>query len=212
MEVSLGRKPVLTKEIEDLLVKYCLDMDARFYGLRRKDITRMAFELALKNGLKHPFSAEKMCAGKKWLRGFLKNHPQLSLRKPQGTSFARVKGFSPENVKRFFELYEPELLRIKSQPHRLYNVDETGITIVQHKVSKVITLKGKKSVGCLTSVKRGKLITVVMCMNAVGSYVPLLIVWPRKNMNEDLMDGTPSGSVFACHPSGWIQTNIFTVV
>lgn len=101
VEVNLGRKPVLTKEIEDLLVKYSLDMDTRFYGLRRKDITRMAFELALRNGLKHPFSAEKMCAGKKWLRDFLKRHLQLSLRKPQGTSFARVKGFSPENVKRF---------------------------------------------------------------------------------------------------------------
>lgn len=24
------------------------------------------------------------------------------------------------------------------------------------------------------------------------------------------MNGAPSGSIWACHPSGWIQTNIFT--
>jgi hypothetical protein len=209
--VSLGRKPVLSKDIEELLVKYCMEMDSRFYGLRKKDITRMAFQLAMKNGLKHPFSSEKQSAGKKWLKGFLKRHPQLSFRKPQGTSIARVKGFSPENVKLFFELYEPELLKIKSNPIRLYNVDETGITIVQHKAVKVLSVRGKKNVANLTSAERGHLITVVVCMNAAGSYVPPLIVWPRKNAKDELMDGTPAGSIPAYHPSGWIQTDIFTM-
>jgi hypothetical protein len=26
----------------------------------------------------------------------------------------------------------------------------------------------------------------------------------------ELMDGAPVGSISACHPSGWIQTDIFT--
>ncbi|KAK9752278.1 DDE superfamily endonuclease [Popillia japonica] len=30
-------------------------------------------------------------------------------------------------------------------------------------------------------------------------------------MQDGLMDGTPSGSIAACHPSGWIQTDIFTM-
>lgn len=211
VNVRMGRKPTLPQHLEDLLVKYCVEMDSRFYGLRRRDIKKMAFRLAIKNGLNHPFSYRQQCAGDKWLRGFLRRHTQLSLKKPQGTSFARVKGFSPENVKRFFEIYEPELLKINSRPHRLYNVDETGVTIVQHKVAKVITLKGKKNVGTLTSAERGHLITVVTCMNASGSFVPPLIVWPRKNMQDALMEGTPSGSIAACHPSGWIQTDIFTM-
>lgn len=209
--VSLGRKPVLSENIEELLVKYCVDMDSRYFGLRRKDITRMAFQLAMHNGVKHPFSAQKQSAGRKWLKGFLKRHPQLALRKPQGTSINRIKGFSQENVKIFFELYEPELLKIKSNPLRLYNVDETGITIVQHKSVKVVSLKGKRNVANLTSAERGHLITVVTCMNAAGSYVPPLIVWPRKNAKDELMNGTPAGSIAAYHPSGWIQTDIFTM-
>ena len=47
-------------------------------------------------------------------------------------------------------------------------------------------------------------------MNAAGTFFPPLIVFPRKNMKEELMDGAPLGSVSACHPSGWIQTYIFT--
>lgn len=51
--------------------------------------------------------------------------------------------------------------------------------------------------------------TIVTYMNACGIYVPLLLIFPRKNMSLNLMDGTPAGSVWACHPSGWIQGDIF---
>jgi len=109
-------------------------------------------------------------------------------------------------------LYEPEFERVKRQPHRIYNVDETGICIVQHKSEKIVTLKGKKEVATIVaSAERGKLITVIVCMNAAGMYVPPLIIWPRKNMKEELMDGAPPGSIWACHPSGWIQLDIFSM-
>ena len=170
----------------------------------------MAFQLAIRNGLKNPFNSDKASAGKKWLRAFLKRHPVLSLRTPQGISAARVKAFTPENVAKFFDIYEAVLPKVNYKAHRIFNVDETGVTSVQHKHSKVIAMKGKKQVAALTSSERGNLITIVTCMNAAGTFVPPLIVFPRKNMKEELMDGAPLGSVSACHPSGWIQTHIFT--
>lgn len=108
----------------------------------------MAFQLAIRNGLKHPFSTGKESAGKKWLRGFLTRHPQLSIRTPQAISAARVKGFNAENVAQFFDIFEKEMEKINFSPHRLFNVDETGITVVQHKQSKIIGLKGKKKQVC----------------------------------------------------------------
>jgi len=71
-------------------------------------------------------------------------------------------------------------------------------------------MRGKTEVVSLTSAERGNLITVVTCMNATGTYVPPLIVFPRKNMKQELTDGAPAGSISACHPSGSIQTDIFT--
>lgn len=210
VQVRMGRQPALPIDLEAELESYCEEMDRRFYGLRLKDIKYMAFQLAIKNNLKHPFSVTKASAGKKWLRGFLKRHPTLSIRTPEAVSAARIKGFNPAAVANFFDLYEPELGKIKSAPHRIYNVDETGITVVQHKRSKVVSMKGKKQVGALTSLERGKLMTIVTCMNACGTYVPPLIIFPRKNMAQELMDGAPAGSIGDCHPSGWIQTHLFT--
>jgi len=70
-------------------------------------------------------------------------------------------------------------------------------------------MKHKKEVAPLTSAERGNLITVVTCMNATGINVPPLIMFPCKSMKEELLDGAPSGSILACHPSGWIQTDVF---
>ena len=208
--VPIGRRPILSLKLEENLVSYCLEMDRRFYGIGLADIKRLAYQLAIKNGLRHPFSHENGAAGKKWLKGFLKRHPNLSIRKPQGISKARIKGFTPENVNKFFALLEPEMQKINFNPARVYNVDESGITTVQSKNCRVIALKGKKQVGAVTAAERGSLVTVVFCMNAAGGFVPVLFVFPRKNMKAELLDGAPPGSIAACHPSGWIQQHIFT--
>lgn len=47
-------------------------------------------------------------------------------------------------------------------------------------------------------------------MNACGNFVPPMIIFPRKNLAQDLMDGAPPGSIAGCHPSGWIQSHLFT--
>lgn len=36
---TVGRAPVLSVELENLLVTYCLDMEQRYYGLTKKDQT-----------------------------------------------------------------------------------------------------------------------------------------------------------------------------
>jgi hypothetical protein len=43
-------------------------MDARYYGLRRNDVKRMAFQLAIRNSIQHPFSLQRKSAGKNGCR------------------------------------------------------------------------------------------------------------------------------------------------
>ena len=75
-------------------------MESRFFGLTTHDLRKLAFQLAQKNGYKHPFK-EGIAA-----KGFLKRHKDLSLRKPEPTSGARTMGFNNPAVNTFFELYE----------------------------------------------------------------------------------------------------------
>lgn len=135
--VPLGRRPVLPKFLEEELANYCVLVDQRYFGLRRRDIRSLAYQLAIRNGLKHPFSSEKTSAGKKWLRCFLRRHPMLSFRKPQSITVARAQAFTRENVNRFFDILKPELEKIEYRPNRVFNVDETGVTVVQHTPEKV---------------------------------------------------------------------------
>jgi hypothetical protein len=73
------------------------------------------------------------------------------MRNPEGISAARVKGFTSENVARGFDVYESELRKVNHPVHRIFNVDETGITTVQHRQSKFVNMKGKKELTSLTS-------------------------------------------------------------
>jgi hypothetical protein len=92
---------------------------------------------------------------------------------------------------------------------RLYNCDETGITIVQHKHTKILGLNGKRHRSSLQSAERGSVVPVVACMSPTASFIPPLLAFPRKTMKQELMNGTPPGSIHACHPSKWIESEIF---
>ena len=92
---------------------------------------------------------------------------------------------------------------------RLYNCDETAITIVQHKHTKILRLKGKLQISSAQSADRGSLVIVVTSISSTGHFIPPLLVFPRKNMKLELMNGTPPASIHACHPSGWIKSEIF---
>lgn len=55
-------------------------LDNMFYGLTTKRLREIAYDFAEKNNRPHRFNKEEKLAGKEWLRGFLKRHPELSLR------------------------------------------------------------------------------------------------------------------------------------
>jgi len=99
---------------------------------------------------------------------------------------------------------------IQHNPARLYNCDETGITTVQHRHMKILELKGKRQISSVQSPDQGFLVTVVNCVSPTGQFIPPLLVFPRKYNKQELMNGTPPGSIHVCHTSGWIQSEIFT--
>ena len=82
----------------------------------------------------------------------MKRHSdKLSLRQPPGISTDRATGFGKEQVRIFFDLYEEELAVQDYPPSLIFNVDETGLTVVQIKQPKILALKGTRQTGALTA-------------------------------------------------------------
>ena len=139
----------------------------------------------------------------------MSRHHDLSLRSPEATSAARAHGFNKQAVNNFFHILQAVVDEYSFTPNNIYNVDETGITTVQSRPSRIIAKRGRRQVGSLTSAERGTLVTVVICMSSTGSFIPPMFVWPRVRMKPELMDGAPAGSIYACHKSGRMQLSIF---
>ena len=190
------------------LVKYISEMQGMFFGLTINDLRSLAFTFAEDN-IPHRFNRADRRAGKDWYYSFMTRHPELTLRSPEPTSAARAMCFNRATINKFFDLLEDMMDKHNFHPSHIFNVDETGITTVPNSTSKVIAVKGQRQVGCLSSAERGQLMTVELCMSATGHFIPPFFVIPRVRMNEAWRDNAPTGAEFACHPSGWMQSDIF---
>ena len=96
----------------------------------------------------------------------------------------RATSFSKPQFDRFYDL----LLQLQEQftfkASQIYNADETGVSTV-HKNDKVLSVKGKKQVGKLTSAERGRNFTVMFSMNVAGHFIPKMFIFPRKEMDKN---------------------------
>ena len=206
---NLGRfKKVFTLDMECELVMHIVNMQQHFYGLSLSDLRSLAYEFAERNGIRHPFSTTERRAGRDWAMSFMKRYPELSLRRPEATSMARLSGFNKVQVGRFFDVLKQELEKKKFGANQVYNIDESGITTVQTP-GKIIARRGAKQVGRVVSAEKGCTTTVVCGMSAAGVYVPPMFLYKRKNMNNLLMKHCPAGAVGVPSPSGWMDSSLF---
>lgn len=198
---NISHRLIFTVEEETELVEY-LQMSARLqYGLTKTDTRKLAYQFAIRNGknVKEWDKCEE--AGKEWLRGFFMRNNTISLRKPEPTNMSRATSFNKFNVSAFFNNLNNCLSRSHFTPDRIYNLDETGNSTV-HVPPKIISTKGTKQVGCMTSGERGLNVTMICAINAAGNHVPPMIIFPRKKCTEPMFLQVPPGTIGGANPSG----------
>ena len=199
-----------TTQFEQELVTHVQYMESAMYCLTMLDLRKLAFDLAVRAKIVHPFDLTIGLAGLDWARAFLGRHRNLTIRRPIATSLARINGFNKDAVAMFFNNYRRVLIGGEFGPLRIWYCDETGFTTVAKPV-KVICTTGVNQVRKASSAERGKNVTALGCMSAVGTFVPPLFVFPRKRMLESLMNGSLVGSIGTVNEraSGYIDSALF---
>ncbi|XP_065652823.1 uncharacterized protein LOC136080140 [Hydra vulgaris] len=191
---NYNNRQVFTAEDEKSLSSYLLIASKMNYGLSTK--------YAHHHGSKIKLQALIGC------KVFVKRQPELSLRTPEATSFARSTAFNKHTVREFFQNLKTVRNRYKYNPNCIYNVDETGLTTVQKPV-KVLAGRGSKQVGRITSAEQGTLVTACCASNAIGNSIPPLFIFPRVKFHDYMIKEGPPGCVGFANPSGWMNSEIF---
>ena len=127
---NFKKRQVFTSKMEATLAEYLLTCSKMFYGLAPRATRPLAYEFAIRNSVDVPESWENNhSAGEDWLSAFLKRNSNLSLRRPEATSLARMTSFNKTNVTQFqnnlCDLYE----RYHFKSSEIYNLDEVGYVL-----------------------------------------------------------------------------------
>lgn len=205
---NMGRKTIFTAEQENDLVDHIITLSKLFHGISVIELRRMVYEYADANTVSHNFDASTKLAGMDWFYEFRKRHPNISLRKPEATSMARVQGFNRLAVNRFYTNLNSVNETLKLLPSRIFNVDESGFTTVQVP-QKILAQTGQHQIGKITSAERGQNVTVICAMSASGAFIPPQFIFPRVNMSHLLMKDAPPQSVGSVSKSGWVNEELF---
>lgn len=207
---SPGHEPVFLCSQEEELEMRLLRLAERGFPLTSRDIRRAAFSLAERLQVPHHFRKDRAEAGVDWFTSFMKRHPSLARRQAEGLLRARASSLMQERAQEFYNILEQVLSEygLVSQPHKVYNMDETGCPL-NNKPGKVITRKGEKAVYARTNNERGKNVTVAACCNAISCFVPPFIIYKGKRMKDTYKDNLPAGTEAVTSDTGYMKEDVF---
>lgn len=208
---NMGPSSVFGIENERRLSRHILSMQNRGFPLTRDDLRSIAYQFAQQLQIKHKFNNETEKAGYDWLSLFLSRHPEISVRKSEGVSIARATAMNRNEVGDYFDLLEAtmEQYSLFDKPANIFNIDETGLQL-NSRPGEVLARKGSKAVSTVTSTEKGETISLVVCCNAEGNFLPPAVIMKGKNKKQEWEDNLPPGSLlFMSQKSAYINATIF---
>lgn len=148
-------RQIFSDDMEARLEECITNCNRIYYGLTSKDIRTLAHEYAVASKIQYPQKWDEAgMASEDWLSGFLRRHPNLSLRTPETISLASATNLNVHNVAQFYANLNDLFQRYKFVGHQVENVDETTVSTVK-KPSKVVAERDKKQIGPATSGEKG---------------------------------------------------------
>ena len=172
------------------------------FPLTRGRVRQLAHQYAHHNSLKG-FSEKLQMAGKKWVKGFLKRHPNIIIKTAKNLSVARAMGANPTIIAEWFRKLKQTAKTVGVlTPQQVWSGDETGVQTVP-KERQVLAVKGKR-VYQQVSAEQGETSTVLTFVSGAGEVVPPMVIhkgdyvpnnWTRKAPGNVRVVATSKGYI-----------------
>ena len=203
---TFGPEKSLTEDEESNIEKYTIFMAERGFPLTRK-VLKSIVKHILKRSKRHTLIDRERGPSQKWVRKFLKRHPDIASRTPDNLERARAE-VTQTQIDNYFVLLSNTVKRlgIENMPSRIFNCDETGFSGKERFTGKVLVKRGSKHAYQQT-VKFTGHTTVHVAASADGRVLPPFIIYqsclPRS------VDGVPDFWTMAASEKGYITSELF---
>ena len=148
--------------------------------------------------------------GDKWWTLFKQRHPEICLRCADGLEVRRALGFTKETTAGFYNLPQQVYNAQEYNPSHIWNSDETGISVGNgNSTIKVVAKKGSKAVR-FTCPDNREWMSIMTCVNVVGSYIPKLYIFKRKTKPQiNYIRDCEAGAAMTFQENGYVTSEIF---
>ena len=166
-------------------------------------VCELAFQYSKVNQLNPGFSDKTGRAGRKWLKGFLKRNPTITIRKARNLSIARAMGANPTVIGNWFKL----LKEIKDKcgivcPSQIWSGDETGV----QNVPKEVKVLGAKRIRTFQQVSKeqGETTSILTFVNGYRQVVPPMVIQKGARVQDTWHLKKPGDMRLAATTKGYI--------
>ncbi|XP_033100164.1 uncharacterized protein LOC117103674 isoform X1 [Anneissia japonica] len=205
-----GPDPVLTKTEELKLVTWIKQMTKIKYGRIRQELVLAVKKILDEDGRENTFPNNT--PGRQWIRNFMRRNPGLTLEIPERVLKGRRAAITVEEISNWFYecqkfMLEKRVAESFADPARIFNADEIGFPLIGQ-ADCIMAPKIAGNPYQQTSSTKHQ-ITVIGAGNALGQFIPPLIIFPDSSFGFNPLRGAPEHSAFAKSLSGWNNSDIF---
>lgn len=207
---KMGRDSALSKAEEEALVQWLTDLAKCGFARKRDDLLNTVQNIMKAEKRPNKFTNDR--PGRKWYDLFIKRHPILNERIPEGISKGRAV-VTEEYIRKWFYdlkkfLIEINAIDLLQDPRRILNGDETSFSVCP-KTGKVIAPKGWKNVYEVQAGSEKETITVLLVFTAAGDTLQPMVVFPYVRPPSHIIASVPDGWFLGRSETGWMRSEIF---
>ncbi|CAH0718999.1 unnamed protein product, partial [Brenthis ino] len=207
---KVGPDPILGREGEEKLKTWVLDMAKCGFPINKKELLESVANIVRDTNIKNPF--KDGVPGDTWYQAFLRRHPDVNVREPEGINNARA-AVTENRVRFWFKdlkeyMKSIDALDVFDNPTRIFNGDETGFSLCP-KSGKVLGPRGYKNLYIIKKTNDKENISVLIVFSADGKICPPLVIFPYVRPPKTLIESMPPTWILGRSESGWMKSDVF---